>query len=237
MFKKLAPSRSKTLPKLSQPVESTHPHPPPPTQATASGPIDRPRPSIAFNYPSPPPPPPRLPTNRPDPTALSPQPHLSRMRSHQHHHHHPSSRRPFVHHSKWRNGPRWLSVPRLVLLAFFAGVVSLYFVAFSTSSTNPSRGGGGAGMLAAVSGSGSGKDKDAGAVQSLEAEQDPPFHVVFSTSCSPFQDWQALLLFLTAEMVGQKVRACVGRGQGGWIWCGCECEESRLWSISQWIGD
>lgn len=44
-----------------------------------------------------------------------------------------------------------------------------------------------------------------------EADQDPPFHVVFSTSCSPFQDWQALLVFLSAEMVGQKVSARLER--------------------------
>lgn len=35
--------------------------------------------------------------------------------------------------------------------------------------------------------------------------------VIFSTDCKPFQDWQSILVFLTAEMVGHKVcvHACV----------------------------
>lgn len=109
-----------------------------------------------------------------------------------------------MHHSKWRTRPRWLTVPNLALAAFFAGAVCLYVVAYSktlggsSSSADGSSatGTGSGGMLAAAAG------KQQGVT---EADQDPPFHVVFSTSCSPFQDWQALLVFLSAEMVGQKV--------------------------------
>lgn len=143
-------------------------------------------------------------------------------------------RRPFVHHSKRRTGPRWLSAPNLVFLAVCAGVGSLYLMAFFSSTNSQganapaaaSADGGSTtttssgGMLAAavVGGGSSGKKAGGGLQQPLEAELDPPFHVVFSTSCSPFQDWQALLLFFTAEMVGQKVRpsagrsGCVGKG-------------------------
>lgn len=31
------------------------------------------------------------------------------------------------------------------------------------------------------------------------------FHVIFSTDCSAFQDWQSILAFLSAESVGHKV--------------------------------
>lgn len=117
-------------------------------------------------------------------------------------------RRPFVHHSKRRATPRWLSVPNVMLLAFGAGVCSLYYAAFSSSSsatttttTTATTSSDGPGMLAAITSS---KKKASGSAP-VEMEQDPPFHVVFSTSCSPFQDWQSLLVFLSADRVGQKV--------------------------------
>lgn len=38
------------------------------------------------------------------------------------------------------------------------------------------------------------------------SQEDGQMHVVFSTDCSPYQDWQTLLLFHSATVVGQKGR-------------------------------
>ena len=45
------------------------------------------------------------------------------------------------------------------------------------------------------------------AVEPVEtSEEDGQMHVVFSTDCSGYQNWQTLLLFHSAQVVGQKGR-------------------------------
>ncbi len=43
-------------------------------------------------------------------------------------------------------------------------------------------------------------------VEPVETEEDGQMHVVFSTDCSGYQNWQTLLLFHSAQVVGQKGR-------------------------------
>ena len=41
-------------------------------------------------------------------------------------------------------------------------------------------------------------------IESEAADKQPEVHVAFSTDCSPFQDWQTLLVFHSAHSVGQR---------------------------------
>ncbi len=108
----------------------------------------------------------------------------------------PRHRRVFQHH---KPSAPFCRLRNLALLAFVGMMLSLYFLA--AMHGGPSAGPGASSELA--SSSTKNKAVVAASIQEDEYRQDPPFHVAFSTSCNAFQDWQSLLLFLTADMVGQ----------------------------------
>ena len=56
-----------------------------------------------------------------------------------------------------------------------------------------------------------------------ESKMKDEIHVIFSTDCSPYQDWQTLVVFHSAKVVGQKGR--ITRIASG---CDTEKQESLL---------
>ena len=105
-------------------------------------------------------------------------------------------------------------MPNLAIGFFMGAILSLYAIASINAplhgladghGVGVGGGGGPASLLSASSGGKPAASSSSSSQRPLEEEQDPPFHVVFSTSCSAFQDWQSLLVFLTADLVGQKV--------------------------------
>lgn len=82
-------------------------------------------------------------------------------------------------------------------------ILALYIMAFSYGPRKAFKGGD-QGPGAQLNAARAGRKRGQSALVETEYNQNPPFHVAFSTSCSPFQDWQSLLVFLTADMVGQK---------------------------------